>query len=165
MSVIPPYQELELEPELVQRQKRTRRSKLDMRSPADFVSEGQRVRVAALYWLMRQQHGPRRGYDHSTYAEIRAQLVELVDTSLFNRLTWRASVVFTSSKEARPMPSEVAACCWSVTTSASHPYSFYSHVNSAAHLAQHFRVNVRDVIHEARALKVVLALASDEDKT
>ena len=160
-QVIPPYQaaaELDTDVDVAVRPKRTRRSKLDTRTPADFVPEEKRVKVAALYWLMRQE----RQLDY--------RLLELFDGTevvrgIAARLPLRASMIYTSWKAARPAPNEVAACCWSVATSAKNPYSFYSHVNSAAHLAQHFRVDVRDVIHEARALKVVLALASDEDKT
>ena len=158
-KVIPPYQATQYD-ELAVRPKRSRRSKLDTRTPADFVPEEKRVKVAALYWLTRQGKPPR--YD--PYVGLLGECAGF-DCQLLVRLPWHASMTYTSYKAVRPAPNEVAACCWSVTTSAKHPYSFYSHVNSAAHLAQHFHVDVRDVIHEARALKVVLALASDEDKT
>ena len=167
--MIPSYQadleRDELAMESPPKRKRTRRSKLDMRIPADFVPEEQRVKVAAVYWLLRQHqhhaavHGKVR--DWRNY-EALIKLLDVADKRLFTRFPWRASMFFTSWKAPRPAPCEVAACCWSVTTSAAHLYSFYSHVNSAAHLAQHFRVDTQDVIHEARALKVVMALMKDD---
>ena len=154
--MIPPYQ-MALELDVDVKPKRTRRSKLDTRTPADFVPEEKRVRVAALYWLTRQGKPPR--YD--PYVGLLEESAGF-DYGLLVRLPWRASMTYTSYKAVRPAPNEVAACCWSVTTSGKYPHSFFSHVNSAAHLAQHFRVDVRDVIHEARALKVAIAIAGNQ---
>ena len=72
-------------------------------------------------------------------------------------------MVHTNYKAVRPAPCEVAPCCWSVMPSGKYLHSFYSHVNSAAHLAQHFRVNARDVIHEARQWQIAAALSDGEE--
>ena len=159
--MIPPYQQDEAEFDVheLSKRKRTRRSKLDTRSPADFVSEGERVKAAAFYWLVRQQKGR-----IPSYKLMQEFLFANRISGLFERLPLRPAVIYSVYRALYPGPCEVAACCWTVKASSTYRFAFLSHLNSAAHLAQHFRVDTRDVIHEARALKVAMALANDEDE-
>lgn len=141
--------------------KRTRRSKLDTRAPADFVKEDERAYVAALYWIFRRELKS-RPYKLTECRKARLALLD-VNIEVQWRLTLYPAIVRDYSGTYAPQASEVAPCCWSVKTSSTYKTSIFSHLNSAAHLAQHFRVDVRDVIREARALRVAFAIAEDND--
>ena len=152
--------------EIVLPAKRQRRATLDMRTPADIVPPEYRTKVAASYWLTRLASPKKYRHKGGSTMLITVALMLRPDhttllwqAELFKRLYPRASVLYTSYRMCMPTPQEVAACCWSVKTYATYRSSFFSHLNSAAHLAQHFGVNARDIIHEARQWQIAVALS------
>lgn len=154
--MVPSYQNFDAEP----LPKRRRRAKLDTRRPADIVPPELCVKIAAAYWLMRRSRDWRPFHATlSPYQEAEWR------SELMNRLPARTGVMYDANRVAWPTPAEVAACCYSVRTSATYRYAFFGHLNSAAHLAQHFGVAAKDVIHEARMTMIASALSVEGDST
>lgn len=143
--------------------RRTRRAKLDTRAPADYVPEQERVRIAAMYYLLRSKKKVKEPYWTITPLWKRYER-ELWFGPLLCRLSRTPMTLQDRFGVVYPRPEEVAPCCWSVRTSGQFKFAFMSHLRSAAHIAQHFRVDARSVVVEARLNAIADALNVEEDE-